>query len=225
MARAKELYDEIRIDHFRGFAGYWAVPAEETTAMNGSWKKGPGKALFDSLRQQLGEINILAEDLGVITEDVKALRETVGAPGMVVLQFAWGGGPTNTHLPHNHYENCFVYVGTHDNDTTVGWWEKILEPERRVLRSYLGIDARDIAWDLMRLAASSVARTAVFTMPVSRRRPRRLCPLARRVPAQQATCTAGYDADGQRCPVQHPQHNCQQLELAGRGGGRLGSPH
>lgn len=165
MQRAQQMYDEVRIDHFRGFAGYWAVEATQETAMVGTWKKGPGRRLFEAVERQIGPVGILAEDLGVITQDVKALREDIAAPGMVVLQFAWGGGPTNTHLPHNHYENCFCYVGTHDNDTTVGWWEKILEPERKVLRTYLNIEIKDIAWDLMRAAMNSIAKTAIVSMP------------------------------------------------------------
>ena len=112
---ALTLSDEVRIDHFRGFAGYWSVAATEETAMVGEWRVGPGTRLFDALREEIGSVPILAEDLGVITPDVHELRNAIGAPGMVVLQFAWGGGPTNTHLPHNHYENCFAYPGTHDN--------------------------------------------------------------------------------------------------------------
>lgn len=119
------MYDETRIDHFRAFAGYWACEAGAETAMDGVWKKGPGKAIFDGVNAVLGDRApvIMAEDLGVITEDVKALRKAIGAPGMVVLQFAFGGGSDNTHLPHNHYANSFVYPGTHDNETVVGWWK------------------------------------------------------------------------------------------------------
>ena len=110
LGRAFELYDETRVDHFRGFAGYWSVSAEEETAMVGTWRQGPGAALFDALRGALGDTAIMAEDLGIITPDVVDLREAIGAPGMVVLQFGFDGNPKNPHLPHNHYENCFVYV-------------------------------------------------------------------------------------------------------------------
>jgi 4-alpha-glucanotransferase len=120
-----QVYDLTRIDHFRGFAGYWAVDADQETAMIGTWRKGPGKVLFDAVRDRLGDKAplIIAEDLGVITADVKALRRAINAPGMVVLQFAWGGGSDNTHLPHNHYANSIVYPGTHDNETSVGWFK------------------------------------------------------------------------------------------------------
>lgn len=119
-----QVYNQTRIDHFRAFAGYWSVDASAETAMIGDWRKGPGAALFDAVERRLGDAapKIMAEDLGVITTDVKALRRGVGAPGMVVLQFAWGGGADNTHLPHNHYANSFVYPGTHDNETAVGWY-------------------------------------------------------------------------------------------------------
>ncbi|KAF8404512.1 hypothetical protein HHK36_009397 [Tetracentron sinense] len=115
--RARNLYDEFRIDHFRGVAGFWAVPSESKVAMVGRWKAGPGKTLFDAIFRAIGKINIIAEDLGVITEDVVQLRKAIGAPGMAVLQFAFGGGSDNPHLPHNHEHNQVVYTGTHDNDT------------------------------------------------------------------------------------------------------------
>lgn len=120
-----QVYNQTRIDHFRAFAGYWSVAATAETAMVGDWRRGPGAALFDAVARRLGAAApaIMAEDLGVITTDVKALRRDVGAPGMVVLQFAWGGGADNTHLPHNHYANSFVYPGTHDNETAVGWYQ------------------------------------------------------------------------------------------------------
>ena len=133
--------------------------------MIGTWKRGPGAELFQALEAALGEIPILAEDLGVITPDVVALRLAIGAPGMVVLQFAWGGGPTNTHLPHNIYENCFVYPGTHDNHTTVGWWQNGAQPyERTLIREYTGMTGDDLAWTFIHEAFKSVAQTAVVTM-------------------------------------------------------------
>jgi 4-alpha-glucanotransferase len=163
--RSLSLYDETRVDHFRAFAGYWAVDADEETAMNGKWKRGPGVGLFDALEAALGEIPILAEDLGVITPDVVELREEILAPGMCVLQFAWGGGPSNTHLPHNVYENCFVYPGTHDNQTALGWWKQGATPsEKTLIRKYLGMTGDDISWAFIHSAYTSVARTAVSTL-------------------------------------------------------------
>uniref|UniRef100_A0A1D2ABW5 4-alpha-glucanotransferase n=2 Tax=Auxenochlorella protothecoides TaxID=3075 RepID=A0A1D2ABW5_AUXPR len=164
--RSLQLYDETRVDHFRAFAGYWAVGAQEETAMNGVWKKGPGIELFEALEAALGHVPILAEDLGVITPDVTALREAIGAPGMVVLQFAWGGGATNTHLPHNIYQNSFVYPGTHDNQTVLGWYKAGCRPEEaRLIARYIGAEAgQDISWAFIREAFKSVARTVVVAM-------------------------------------------------------------
>lgn len=167
MKRAMELYDETRIDHFRAFAGYWAVEAWRDTAMIGQWQKGPGLALFNALRRELGDVPILAEDLGVITADVIQLRDLVNAPGMLVLQFAWGGGPRNTHLPHNARPNSFIYTGTHDNPTTVEWWEtQATEEEKQIIHEYCGIDIEDgdIVAALSKLAFASVSRTAILTM-------------------------------------------------------------
>lgn len=165
--RSLDLYDETRVDHFRAFAGYWAVEAWRETAMIGTWKKGPGADLFIALEKAFGKVPILAEDLGVITSDVIALRDAIAAPGMLVLQFAWGGGATNTHLLHNARENSFVYPGTHDNQTTVGWWQHGATPEEKVLiKEYFGMaeEDEDISGAFMRAAFGSVARTAVVTM-------------------------------------------------------------
>lgn len=123
LGRALALHDQVRIDHFRGLAGYWAVPADAPTALAGSWKLGPGLSFFRGLEARLGQLPIVAEDLGVITADVVALREAIGAPGMAVLQFGWDGNPRNPHLPHNHAPNAFVYPGTHDNETMAGWFQ------------------------------------------------------------------------------------------------------
>lgn len=165
MARALQLYDETRIDHFRAFAGYWSIVATEETAMNGSWCVGPGIGLFQALTAQLGAVPILAEDLGVITTDVVQLREQIGAPGMVVLQFAWGGGTNNVHLPHMHYENSFCYPGTHDNETAVGWFAGSANAQdKKYLKAYLGSDGKDIAWDFIRAAMASVSNTSIIMM-------------------------------------------------------------
>eukprot|EP00882_Tetradesmus_deserticola_P006821 GHRQ01007183.1.p1 GENE.GHRQ01007183.1~~GHRQ01007183.1.p1 ORF type:complete len:567 (+),score=225.75 GHRQ01007183.1:276-1976(+) len=171
MARALQLYDETRIDHFRAFAGYWSVEATEETAMNGSWCVGPGIGLFQALNAQLGAVPILAEDLGVITTDVVNLRQQIGAPGMVVLQFAWGGGTNNVHLPHMHYENSFCYPGTHDNETAVGWFaDSANAQDKKYMKAYLGSDGSDIAWDFIRAAMASVSNTSVIMMQVGCRR-------------------------------------------------------
>lgn len=165
IARSMQLYDETRIDHFRAFVGYWAVAADSETAMVGTWKKGPGVSLFKALESNLGFVPILAEDLGVITPDVVALREAIGAPGMVVLQFAWGGGATNTHMSHNIYENCFVYPGTHDNQTAVGWWKHGAQPsEKALIRQYTGMTDDDVSYCFIRESLRSCAHTAVICM-------------------------------------------------------------
>ncbi|CAA7395072.1 unnamed protein product [Spirodela intermedia] len=164
--RALNLYDEFRIDHFRGFAGYWAIPSEAKVAIDGRWKAGPKKALFDAIFGDVGKLSLIAEDLGVITEDVVQLRKSIGAPGMAVLQFAFGGGPDNPHLPHNHEPNQVVYTGTHDNDTALGWWENMSDgrEKSRVLK-YLGASKEeDIPWALIEAALGSVARTAIVPL-------------------------------------------------------------
>lgn len=153
--------DILRLDHFRGFAAYWEVPASEETAMNGRWVKGPGPDLFTHLTNALGELPIIAEDLGLITPDVHALRKQFGFPGMLVLQFAFGGDAENVYMPHYHTANTVVYTGTHDNNTTVGWFETLEHEEREQVRAYLGRSGSDIAWDLLRMAMMSVANMAV----------------------------------------------------------------
>lgn len=159
-----QLVDIVRLDHFRGFAGYWEVPADEETAENGRWMPGPGKHFFKILRKALGELPIIAEDLGVITPDVVELRDHFNLPGMIVVQFAFYGDPSETFLPHNHHEHKVIYTGTHDNDTSRGWYERVSEEERSFCRRYLGISGDDIAWDLIRTAWSSVAVFAVAPM-------------------------------------------------------------
>ncbi|CAI0554685.1 unnamed protein product [Linum tenue] len=163
--RAQDLYDEFRIDHFRGFAGYWAVSSEAKIAMIGNWKAGPGKSLFDAISRAVGDIKIIAEDLGVITEDVVELRKSIGAPGMAVLQFAFGSDAENPHLPHNHEANQVVYTGTHDNDTIQGWWDVLQQEEKMNVLRYTSIaEEDDIPWALIRTALSSVARTTIIPM-------------------------------------------------------------
>jgi 4-alpha-glucanotransferase len=166
-----ELVDTVRLDHFRGFAAYWSVPADEETAINGTWVPGPGKALFDALAADLGHVPMIVEDLGVITPDVVALKNALGFPGMEVLQFAFGDDAAlevpqgeNPYLPHNYEPNCVVYTGTHDNDTTVGWLASLSDEERASVLRYVGGDGSRIARDLTRLAHQSVAAVAVIPL-------------------------------------------------------------
>ena len=170
------LYDIVRIDHFRGFAANWEIPAAESTAIHGRWVPGPGKKLFDAAHQALGDLPIIAEDLGVITPDVDALRESLGFPGMRILQFAFGDDPKAAEFrPESYPANCVVYTGTHDNDTTVGWYQS--EPgqdstrnldqiarEQHNVRTYLSSNGSQIHWDLMGLALRSNANTAIYPL-------------------------------------------------------------
>lgn len=155
------IVDLVRIDHFRGFAAYWEIPAGEPTAVKGRWVRGPGQALFDALKNALGKLPVIAEDLGVITPDVEALRDANGLPGMKVLQFAFGADSSDPYLPHNYPHGCVVYTGTHDNDTTRGWYEKAPEVERDFVRRYLARGDDNVAWEMVRLAQASVADVAI----------------------------------------------------------------
>lgn len=171
-----EMVDIVRIDHFRGFAGYWEVPGDAETAMNGRWMPGPAHDLFYALKRQIPELPVIAEDLGVITEDVDRLRDDFNLPGMRILQFAFGNDEKAEEFrPHNYPENCVVYTGTHDNDTTVGWfWSEAgegstrshedIERERKTILDYVGTDGSEIQWDLIALALKSKANTAVFPL-------------------------------------------------------------
>jgi 4-alpha-glucanotransferase len=157
MKAVLELVDIVRLDHFRGFSGYWEVPFGEPTAQKGRWVKGPGIEFFNALKKKLGDLPIIAEDLGVITRDVEYLRDYFGLPGMRIIQFAFHGDPSEPFLPHNHINNCVVYTGTHDNDTSLGWFQRVPESERDFYRRYLGRGGEQIAWDFIRAAWSSVA--------------------------------------------------------------------
>ena len=155
--RTFELVDLTRVDHFRGFVAYWAVPEGRKTAKAGVWRKGPGRELFDAARDALGDLPVIAEDLGVITPPVERLRDELGLPGMHVLHWAFEGGRTNPHHPSNHRENGAVYTGTHDSDTAVGWYRSL---PRRV-RDAAGLDPVEPNWSLIRMALASRARLAV----------------------------------------------------------------
>jgi len=161
------LFDMVRIDHFRGFEAYWSVPAEEETAINGRWVKGPDAKLFDAFRAAFGgELPIIAEDLGIITPEVEKLRDDYGLPGMKILQFAFGGDASNPYLPHNHIPNCIVYTGTHDNDTTNGWFyaEAPEEAERTHAMQYLACPWDAFHKSLNRAALASPAALAVLPL-------------------------------------------------------------
>lgn len=162
--RTFELVDIVRIDHFRGFAGYWEIPASEPTAMVGRWAPGPGEPLFEAIAAALGHLPIIAEDLGVITPDVNGLRKKFSLPGMRILQFAFAGDSTDRFLPHNYEPDTVVYTGTHDNDTSLGWWAAAPEVERQHASAYLATDGHDFHWDLIRTAYASVADTAIYPM-------------------------------------------------------------
>ncbi len=156
--------DVVRIDHFRGFAAAWVVPVGHETAAGGHWEAGPGRSFFESLQAAAGDVEIIIEDLGVITPDVVALREELGLPGMKVLQFAFGEDPDNPYLPHNYERNDVVYTATHDNQTTIGWFAGLGEATRVAVQRYIGTDGSDIAWDMIRLALESVADIAIISL-------------------------------------------------------------
>ena len=160
------LVDLVRIDHFRGFEAFWAVPQGEKTAQHGQWIKAPGEEFFTILRDKLGQLPIVAEDLGVITPEVEKLRDDFSLPGMKILQFAFGSDSANPFLPYNlNNQRCVIYTGTHDNDTAVGWFESLSNWERTRVIDYLGyISSRGIHWQLIRLAMSSVANIAIFPL-------------------------------------------------------------
>lgn len=185
--KALARFDAVRLDHFIGFVRYWRVPADEPTAMNGTWMRGPGRALFDAVARHLGleALPLVAEDLGAVTPKVRRLRRALGLPGIRIVQFAFGDDPqAPTFLPHAHPRNAVVYTGTHDNDTLVGWWRSTVarseraggggeddtrtteqaSRERAKVVAYLGRDPDDVHWDLVRLAYASVAATAIVPM-------------------------------------------------------------
>ncbi len=164
MRSALAAVDLVRLDHFRGFEAAWEIPAAAPTAEEGEWAPGPGGPFFEALRAALGELPLIAEDLGIITPAVEALRDGFELPGMKVLQFAFGGGADNPYLPHNYPHRCAVYTGTHDNDTTRGWFESAPQAERSFCLRYLGSTPQAVVWDMIRAAWSSVASLALAPM-------------------------------------------------------------
>lgn len=156
--RTFEWVDVVRIDHFRGFESYWEIPAEEETAVNGEWRPGPGAGFFRAVQEQLGELPLIAEDLGLITPQVHALRDELGYPGMRVVQFAFDGDPNNPHLPYNYPARTVAYTGTHDNDTIVGWWQSAPAEERSAARDYFTEPNRPVHEAFLDLVFRSKAR-------------------------------------------------------------------
>ena len=157
--------DIVRIDHFRGFESYWAVEYGQETAIKGEWRKGCGEALFHAIERELGDLPIIAEDLGLLTKEVEDLRDNLDLPGMKILQFAFDEDDENDYMPHNiDHSNCVIYTGTHDNDTTVGWYEKAIEPYKDHFRRYMNVSGDDSAWDLIRLAFASTAGYAIIPL-------------------------------------------------------------
>jgi len=176
MRKVLDTFDVVRIDHFRGFAAYWEIPATEETALNGRWVDAPGDALFEALKTELGEVPIIAEDLGIITPDVVALREKHGFPGMKVMQFAFGADSlAEEYIPENYPDDCVAYTGSHDNDTVLGLFhstegvdstrtEEQIEAERRTILAYTGTDGSEIHWDYITRVFQSDARLSVVPL-------------------------------------------------------------
>jgi 4-alpha-glucanotransferase len=162
--QALQLEDILRLDHFRGFQAYWEIPGDAETAVAGRWVSGPGEKLFAAIREALGDVPFVAEDLGVITPDVVALRKRLKFPGMRVLQFAFSADTSNQFLPHNYTRNAVVYTGTHDNDTTRGWYESLTRAQRHSALVYLHTDGHHIVWDMIRAAEASVASICIVPL-------------------------------------------------------------
>ena len=164
LRHALQLADLVRIDHFRGFVAYWEVPADAPNAINGKWVAGPGEKLFEAFEKAFPYLPIIAEDLGLITPNVVELRDKFKLPGMRILQFAFAEGEGNHFLPHHYVPNTIAYTGTHDNDTTLGWWNSVSDHEKTFAKHYLNSDGQQIHWDMMRTLSNSVANIVIFPM-------------------------------------------------------------
>ena len=164
LAAQNDLFDVTRIDHFRGFHDYWSIPAGHEDACNGVWESGPGVQFFKTVREHFPTLPFLAEDLGLLNEGVHALRKATNLPGMAVLQFAFDGDPANLYLPHNLSKDLVLYTGTHDNDTSRGWYESSDEEVRGNFRSYFSVSGEDAPWDLLRAAYRTVSNLVVIPM-------------------------------------------------------------
>lgn len=158
------LFDILRIDHFRGLESYWEIPESEKTAIRGRWIKAPGKALLAHLSRTFSSLPLVAEDLGIITPEVNELRKQFNLPGMKIMQFAFDGGANNPYLPHNHAKNSVVYTGTHDNNTTVGWFNELDHDKKRYVYDYLLASTEPMPWALIRATLASVAKLAIIPM-------------------------------------------------------------
>lgn len=158
------LFDFLRIDHFRGFEAYWEIPAKEKTAIHGRWVKAPGEKLFAHLERSLPQLELVAEDLGIITPEVETMRKSHGLPGMKILQFAFSGGADNPYLPFRHTRDSVVYTGTHDNDTTLGWYTSLDDPTREYVDEFLGRSREVMPWSMIRTALASRANLAILPM-------------------------------------------------------------
>lgn len=162
-----KLYDTVRIDHFRGFDEYYSIPFGDQTAERGHWEKGPGMDLFNTVKEKLGDVDVIAEDLGYLTESVIEMVKESGYPGMKVLQFAFDSREESDYLPHNYERNCVVYTGTHDNDTILGWYYVMSEEDREFSKEYMGnakSTDEELPWDFIRMSMESVANLAVTPM-------------------------------------------------------------
>ena len=164
LRHALQQADMVRVDHFRGFAAYWEIPANAPDAIVGQWKPGPAEDLFEAIAQAFPQMPIIAEDLGLITPDVLQLRDKFELPGMRVLQFAFGDDDTNLFLPHHYVANTVAYTGTHDNDTTAGWWETAPHHVKKFALEYLGLDGEPIVWAMMRVLSASLAHVVIFPL-------------------------------------------------------------
>lgn len=158
------MFDQVRVDHFRGLESFWSIPADEETAIIGEWLPAKGHELFRKLKEQLGTLEVIAEDLGIITPEVEKLRDDFDLPGMKVLQFAFGSDASNANLPHNYTANFLVYTGTHDNDTSLGWFNSIEKKERKFLHRYISGNGKQFVRNFMEQAWASAAHTAIAPM-------------------------------------------------------------
>ena len=158
------MHDVVRIDHFRGFDSYWSIPYGSETAREGEWVDGPGTGFFKRVGKEIPDCQLIAEDLGELTPSVRSLREATGLPGMSILQFAFGGEGDNLYLPHNVLPNTVLYPGTHDNDTSIGWYRSADEITRDHVRRYMDVSGENIGWDFIRAAYKSVAKLAIIPL-------------------------------------------------------------
>ena len=160
-----KLFDLTRIDHFRGFESFYAIPAEDKTAENGEWLKGPSMKLFNAIKAELGDVKLVAEDLGFLTDEVKQMLKDAGYPGMNVLEFAFYGKQDSNYLPHNYVRNSVTYIGTHDNDTAMGWYDSLKKADRKFAKKYMGLNKKEgVCGGLIRTAFASISDLVIIQM-------------------------------------------------------------